>query len=238
MKVSIITATYNSEKTVRDTIESVLSQDYQDIEYIIVDGKSKDNTLNIVNEYREHIATVVSEPDKGIYDAMNKGIKLATGKYLYFLGAGDCLCNNVISKLKDILNIGKYDFIYGNTYNKVGHKIRNKGKFGKFRILFTNICHQGIFYKRKIFEIYGVYSLKYKVLADYELNIKCIGNDKIKKYYVNKFIAIYEGGGYSDKHLDVVFEKDINNIVKENLGYFYYIIRVMFVDLIKALQLK
>lgn len=235
--VSIIMPTYNCKEKLEISILSVLKQNMNIIEFIIIDGDSNDGSKEILEKYKNKIK-YISEKDNGVYDAMNKGIKLATGKYLYFLGAGDYLCDNIICELKDILSVGKHDFIYGNTYNRVGHKIRNKGKFNKLRILFTNICHQGIFYKRKIFKIYGKYTLRYKILADYELNIKCIGNDKVKKFYVNKFIAIYEGGGYSDKHLDIMFEKDVNNIIKKNLGYFYYIIRVMFVDLVKALQLK
>lgn len=89
MKVSIVTVCYNSAATIRDTIESVLAQDYADIEYIIVDGASKDNTLSIVNEYRDRIATVISEPDKGIYDAMNKGILAATGDVVGILNSDD-----------------------------------------------------------------------------------------------------------------------------------------------------
>ena len=89
-KFSIITVTYNAEKVLEDTIQSVISQTYHHIEYIIVDGASKDGTLSIINRYRSRIHTVVSEPDKGLYDAMNKGIALASGDYLCFLNAGDC----------------------------------------------------------------------------------------------------------------------------------------------------
>lgn len=90
-KFSIITVTYNAEKVLEDTIQSIVTQSYKNVEYIIVDGGSTDGTLTIVNKYKEHIHTIVSEPDKGLYDAMNKGIKLATGDYLCFLNAGDGL---------------------------------------------------------------------------------------------------------------------------------------------------
>ena len=92
-KFSIITVTYNAGKVLEDTIQSVITQTYKNVEYIIVDGKSTDGTMDIVNRYREHIHTIVSEPDKGLYDAMNKGIDLATGDYLCFLNAGDELNN-------------------------------------------------------------------------------------------------------------------------------------------------
>ena len=92
MKISVITTTYNSGRTVRDTIESVLSQDYPDIEYIIIDGASTDDTLRIVNEYADRISWIVSEPDKGIYDAMNKGIRMATGDVVGILNSDDFFC--------------------------------------------------------------------------------------------------------------------------------------------------
>lgn len=236
--VSIIMPCYNCKKKIEDAILSVLKQDMNLIEFIIVDGASTDGTQELLEKYKDKIK-YISEKDNGIYDAMNKGISLATGKYLYFLGVGDYLCDNIIHELKDLFIEGKYDFIYGNYYYKTKNRINsNSGKFNKLKILFENISHQVIFYKKKIFKIYIKYNLKYKTCADYELNIKCIFNNKIKKYYVKKFIAIYEGSGFSDRHIDTTFKKDINNIIKENGGYFYYIIRLMFFDLIKALQLK
>lgn len=236
--VSIIMPTYNCKDKLENAILSVLKQNMNIIELIIIDGDSNDGSKEILEKYKDKIK-YISEKDKGIFDAMNKGIELAIGKYLYFLGAGDYLCDGIIDDLKDIMIKGKYDFIYGNSYYKTKNRLNsNNGKFNKFRILFRTMCHQVIFYKKSVFKICGKYNLKYRCCADCELNIKCFANNKIRKYYTGKFIAIYEGGGYSDKHLDTAFEKDINNMIKENLGYFYYIIRVMFVDLVKALQLK
>jgi glycosyltransferase involved in cell wall biosynthesis len=114
-KFSIITVTYNAEKVLEDTIQSVISQTYHHIEYIIVDGASKDGTLSIINRYRPHIHTVVSEPDKGLYDAMNKGIALANGDYLCFLNAGDC-------------------FHEDDTLQQMVHTIKNRDKNSIFFI--------------------------------------------------------------------------------------------------------
>ena len=105
-KFSIITVTYNAEKVLEDTIQSVISQTYHHIEYIIVDGASKDGTISIINRYRPHIHTVVSEPDKGLYDAMNKGIALASGDYLCFLNAGDCFHEDDYNKAHGFLFSG------------------------------------------------------------------------------------------------------------------------------------
>ena len=116
-KFSIITVTYNAEKVLEDTIQSVVFQTYRDVEYIIVDGNSKDNTMEIVSKYRNHISKVISEPDKGLYDAMNKGIRMATGDYLCFLNAGDEFHDNeTLQKTIHTLK-GKElpDVIYGET---------------------------------------------------------------------------------------------------------------------------
>ena len=117
-KFSIITVTYNAGKVLEDTIQSVITQTYKNVEYIIVDGKSTDSTMDIVNRYREHIHTIVSEPDKGLYDAMNKGIDLATGDYLCFLNAGDELHeDDTLQLIVHSLSGEKElpDVIYGET---------------------------------------------------------------------------------------------------------------------------
>lgn len=116
-KFSIITVTYNAEKVLEDTIQSIVTQSYKNVEYIIVDGGSTDGTLAIVNKYREHIHTVVSEPDKGLYDAMNKGIKLATGDYLCFLNAGDGLHEDdtLLQIAHSLTRTILPDVIYGET---------------------------------------------------------------------------------------------------------------------------
>ena len=116
-KFSIITVTYNAEKVLEDTIQSVIAQTYHHIEYIIVDGASKDGTLSIINRYRSHIHTVVSEPDKGLYDAMNKGIALASGDYLCFLNAGDCFHeDDTLQQMVHTINGNELpDILYGET---------------------------------------------------------------------------------------------------------------------------
>ena len=116
-KFSIITVTYNAEKVLEDTIQSIVTQSYKNVEYIIVDGGSTDGTLTIVNKYKEHIHTIVSEPDKGLYDAMNKGIKLATGDYLCFLNAGDGLHEDdtLLRIVHSLTGTILPDVIYGET---------------------------------------------------------------------------------------------------------------------------
>ena len=116
-KFSIITVTYNAGKTLEKTIQSIISQSYRNVEYIIVDGKSKDNTLQIADTYKQGIHCIVSEPDKGLYDAMNKGIRLATGDYLCFLNAGDKFHDNdTLQRMVDSLKDGELpDVLYGKT---------------------------------------------------------------------------------------------------------------------------
>ena len=127
-KFSIITVTYNAGAVLEDTIQSVITQTYRNVEYIIVDGGSKDHTLDIINRYREHIHTLVSEPDKGLYDAMNKGIRLATGDYLCFLNAGDELHEDDTLQLMvhSITGTELPDVLYGETaiVDEEGHFLR------------------------------------------------------------------------------------------------------------------
>lgn len=176
MKVSIITVCYNSAATIRDTIESVLAQDYADIEYIIVDGASRDNTLDIINEYRDRIAKVVSEPDKGIYDAMNKGISMATGDVVGILNSDDFFTSNQsVSKLAAGFSEGVdavyADLVYVKQHDKTQFsRLYSSASFDRWKIRFGFMIPHPTFYARKaLFDRLGYYKLDYRVAADFEL---------------------------------------------------------------------
>jgi glycosyltransferase involved in cell wall biosynthesis len=183
-RFSVITITYNAEKTLEDTIQSVITQNYHHIEYIIVDGASKDGTMKIVERYRDKISVVVSEPDSGLYDAMNKGMHMATGDYLCFLNAGDCFHEddtllNVAHSLNGMNELP--DIIYGNTalVDSEGHFLRmrrlappEKLNWRSFRHGML-VCHQAFFMKRtKAVD----YDLHYRFSADFDWCIRCMKN--------------------------------------------------------------
>ena len=193
-KFSIITVTYNAGKVLEDTIQSVISQTYRNVEYIIVDGKSKDNTLEIVDKYRNHISKVVSEPDKGLYDAMNKGILLATGDYLCFLNAGDELHDN--QTLQQIVHTLKGtalpDVIYGETaiVDKEGRFLHMRRLSAPEKLHWKSfkqgmlVCHQAFFARREL-AVKHLYDLKYRFSADFDWCIrimkeaKCLHNTRL-----------------------------------------------------------
>lgn len=176
MKISIITVCFNSSATIRDTIESVLAQTYTDIEYIIVDGASKDDTLNIVAEYGSRIDRVISEPDKGIYDAMNKGIRAATGDVVGILNSDDFFTATnsvelISSGFGEEVDAVYADLIYvkKNDVSKFSRLYSSSG-FAKWKIRFGFMIPHPTFYVRtKLFESYGFYKLDYRVAADFEL---------------------------------------------------------------------
>lgn len=174
-KFSIITVTYNAQAVLEDTIQSVVSQTYHHVEYIIVDGASKDNTLAIIDRYKERITTVVSEPDKGLYDAMNKAMKLATGDYLCFLNAGDSFHedNTLLQMVHSINSKELPDILYGETA-----LVNNEHHFLRMRRLATPevltwksfkegmlVCHQAFFAKTSLAE---PYDLQYRFSADFD----------------------------------------------------------------------
>jgi glycosyltransferase involved in cell wall biosynthesis len=212
---SIITPTYNCGTKIVRTINSVLSQDSNLYEYIVVDGDSSDGTQSEVERYGARIR-FVSEPDQGVYDAMNKGIEMARGKYIYFLGAGDTLRANVLGNLARVIPQSELAFVYGNVY-WVDEAFIYGGKFDKLRLETFNICHQAIFYERAIFDEIGRFELDYRILADYVFNIKCFGNDKIQKTYLDYVIANFEGGGQSAQQKDTALTKALPRLIEEYL---------------------
>lgn len=178
-KFSIITVTYNAGAVLEDTIQSVITQTYRNVEYIIVDGGSKDHTLDIINRYREHIHTLVSEPDKGLYDAMNKGIRLATGDYLCFLNAGDELHEDDTLQLMvhSITGTELPDVLYGETaiVDEEGHFLRMRRLSAPEDLNWKSfkdgmlVCHQAFFPRRELAE---PYDLHYRFSADFDWCIR------------------------------------------------------------------
>ncbi|WP_307758483.1 glycosyltransferase [uncultured Mediterranea sp.] len=185
-KFSVITVCYNAETTLEDTIQSVISQTYHHVEYIIVDGASKDRTMDIVNRYRERISVVISEPDKGLYDAMNKGIRLATGDYLCFLNAGDSFHEDdtLQQMVHSIHGTLLPDVLYGETelVDHEGHFLRMRRLQAPEHLTWKSfrqgmlVCHQAFFARR---DLVMPYDLRYRFSADFDWCIKIMKQSKV-----------------------------------------------------------
>lgn len=199
-----------------ETIRSTVVQRYPSLELIIIDNASKDMSVEVIKKYEKHIAYWVSESDKGIYDAFNKGIKISSGDWLYFIGSGDKLVgDDVISRIFSVCE--DVDLIYGNVYF---HHYGNiyPGKFSKRRFVEQNICQQGIFYHRRLFERFGMFETKYPVLADYVFNMRCFGDKQVRTRFVDEVIAFFEGGGASATKQDSNFWQEKEGLIKKYLG--------------------
>ncbi len=176
MLFSIITVSFNAAKCISETLESILAQGYDDMEVIVVDGASTDGTIEIIREYEAKMhgrLRWLSEPDKGIYDAMNKGIALAKGDFVNFLNCGDSYTYNALASVSETINLHRdAQVIYG-----ISRYFDDKGEIrlireSHLRLRDRNICHQSIWYKRELFDKYGVYDLRYRFMADYDMNIR------------------------------------------------------------------
>lgn len=200
--VSIIIVTFNAEAHIEQAIQSVLTQSFEEKELIIIDGGSTDSTLLKIKTFDQQLIRWISEPDKGIYDAMNKGIKMAKGDWLYFMGADDYFINNGI--LEKTLKAPKVDIIYGNVFSE---QLKRKfdGPTNREKLLFSNLCHQSIFYNRAVFEKVGLYSLDYKLYSDWEFNLRCFFNHEIETKYIDLVIAVYAKTGLSSLNSDLYF---------------------------------
>lgn len=206
MKLSIIIPTFNSASVLGRALDSIVSQIFVDWEVLVMDGGSKDNTIQIANAYHDNRIRTFSEPDKGIYDAMNKGIKKSKGEWLYFLGSDDYLLNSNVLQSVFTQAIEHYDVIYGEAeYSHLCDEFHGEWTMSN---IFVNRCHQAIIYRKRVLEKYHGYNLKYKEWADYDLNLKWFFDKKIKKKYIGTPIAHFSDGGCSDGHPDEEFEKD------------------------------
>lgn len=232
MKVSIITATYNSASTVRDTIESVLAQTYSDIEYIIIDGASKDNTLDIVNEYKNHIATIISEPDKGIYDAMNKGILAATGDVIGILNSDDFFTSDdVIETIVSGFQDESVDAIYADVHYVNSDDITKCIRYYSSSVFKPALmklgfmpAHPTCYIRKTHYQKIGLYDTSYKISSDFDLLLRFIYLNKLKfKYIERDFVTMRIGGastGSLKSHIQITKDHLLafkKNNVRSNL---------------------
>lgn len=227
MKISIVTVCYNSEKTIRSTIESVLSQDYPNVEHIIIDGCSTDNTLSIVKEYQNNLALIISEPDLGIYDAMNKGISAATGDVVGILNSDDYYQNPMVLSIvaNSFNNDESIDVVFGDVvfvrpdnFDKIV-RFYNSSHFSPWKLRFGWMPpHPGTFAKRSVYEKYGDYSLNFKIAADYEIFVRWLLVHRLKYKYLNEVIVRMRTGGISTSGLrsSMILNKEIVAACKTN----------------------
>lgn len=215
MKVSIITATYNSAKTISDTLNSLNAQTYPDIEYIIIDGGSKDNTLSLIKSSCSRVSVIVSEPDKGIYDALNKGISSATGDIIGFLHSDDFFAYpDAVMDIVEAMRASNADAVYGDlnyissTDNNV---IVRKWVSGEFDIKKMKLGwmppHPTFYMKRSCYQHFGSFDLSYKISADYDSLLRYLWIHKIAVKYIPKVIINMRVGGVSNRSLSNMIMK-------------------------------
>ena len=209
MKISVITATFNSGKTVRGTIESVLHQTYKDVEYIVVDGMSKDNTMEVVRSYESLFCgrmRYVSEPDKGIYDAMNKGIAMATGDVVGILNSDDFYTSpDVLEQVARTMAGGDIDAVYGDVHyvhdehlDKCVRYYTSRPFHRRWMRFGFMPAHPSFYCRRSVYEQYGAFDLSYKVAADFENLLRLIFVYRIRTHYIAKdFVTMRTGGASS-----------------------------------------
>ena len=221
-KISIITVCLNCEELIERTVRSVIEQTYANVQYIVIDGGSTDNTLSTFKGYEDAIDVLLSEEDKGIYDAMNKGLNYASGDLIYYLNAGDYLYNNDV--LRDVIerlsadpssDILCGDFIY---YDNNNEQRRSGYRANIPDLLYKGFCHQTIFAKRSSFVECGKFNEDYKIFADYDWLLRALVKYRQKMSYIGIPIAYFLGGGESDINADK-YDYERIEIMHKNVNY-------------------
>jgi len=219
VKISIITVCYNSVATLEKTIQSVFSQTYNNIEYIVVDGGSKDGTLEIIKKYERIITHWISEPDQGLYDAMNKGIKMATGDVVGLINSDDLFCDNqAIEKIMNIFrNDPKLDSVYADLYyvsqNNTDTIVRRwvTGKQRKFKFGW-HPAHPTLYIKKDIYTKYGLFNLDFKLAADFEIMLRFLDKYKISTHYLDHALVKMRLGGATNQSLKNIYRQNVECI--------------------------
>jgi len=234
MKVSIITIVYNNKSTITDCIESVQNQTYGDIEHIVIDGGSTDGTKELIEKHRDKLAVFISEKDNGLYDALNKGIKHATGDIIGILHSDDIYYDKYsIALVVNRFKISGADLLYGNGLyiskeSEKTKRIYDSKPFDKKYLKYGWIpLHTTIYVKREVFDKHGFYSLKYSIASDYDISLRWFTDDSLKKEYINQYLVKMRLGGKSTsghlqqkkstEDLEIIKNHKLNGIV--TLGF-------------------
>ncbi|MEO6550172.1 MAG: glycosyltransferase family 2 protein [Ferruginibacter sp.] len=213
--LSVITVCLNAASIIDATIKSVFSQTLKEIEYLVIDGGSVDGTVDLLKRYQEqNRLQYTTEPDTGIYDAMNKGLKIATGEWIYFLGSDDVFTNDSVLERIFAKPLGEAQIVYGNVkYLHAG--VIYDGPFDHEKISQKNICHQALFVQKSVFDRMGVFNTRYRMSADYEFNLRWMGLN-IPSMYVPETVVIYNEKGLSGQVWDQVFDTDFDQLLIDN----------------------
>ncbi len=205
-KFSIITVVKNDKFGIVKTIKSVINQSYKDFEYLVIDGNSKDGTLKLISKYKNKIDYIISKADKGLYFAMNRGLKVAKGEIIVFVNSGDFLTKNALNIVNNIFDKNKnINFVFGTVKRHYTKSTILKFGFNRNRLIynfdFATSHSTGFFLKKKMFDKYGMFNTKYVCSADYDLYYRLIIRKKINGSFSkkNQLIGIVKSGGFSSK---------------------------------------
>jgi glycosyltransferase involved in cell wall biosynthesis len=212
--ISVVTVVLNGAKTLEATLRSVLDQGFEDLDYVVIDGGSTDGSLDIIRRYESRLGHWRSEADKGLYDAMNKGLRAAKGRWVLFLGADDVL----VASLAEIAPLLKAErtVYYGDVFMTRRQRVYD-GRFSAYKIMFANICQQAIFYPREVFDV-RQFDTRYKLWADYVLNMACYGDRRFRFVYIGKLVCVYNDySGATAYNVDAKFETDRELLIRTHL---------------------
>ncbi|MBU4317175.1 MAG: glycosyltransferase [Proteobacteria bacterium] len=233
-KFSLVTICKNAEKDIRRTLQSVATQNYHNVEYIIIDGGSSDRTCEEIDRFKDGINYFVSEPDKGIYHAMNKGLSKASGDFVFFLNAGDILFNSSvlfhINRTINSFNCQDIDIFHGKVimyydYSGDGY-LWESGPYGRFKGYRGCLPHQSTFYNKKAFEKNGLFDEGFKIAGDYEWLIRGVMKNSLKLKYIDIITAVFYQGGISNRP---EFLTDHKNEKKRLITFYYpFPLRIIF----------